>query len=134
MSIEFPLINKRTSFGIIPDSLIPVEILTKFGYQTLQFILDTGADFTMLPHHMADLIGIDLASCPKGTSYGIEGRGVRVYMSKIHVKIGQVETKVRCLFCERESTPYILGRADVFSAFNIVFDNQNKKIKFLKIK
>lgn len=43
MSIEFPLVNKRTSLGIVPDSLIPVEVLTKFGYQPLQFILNTDA-------------------------------------------------------------------------------------------
>jgi len=52
VSIEFPLVNKRTSFGIVPDSLIPVEVLTKFGYQSLEFLLDTGGDFTMLPHHI----------------------------------------------------------------------------------
>jgi len=134
VSIEFPLINKRTSFGIVPDSLIPVEILSKFGYQTLQFILDTGADFTMLPHHMADVIGIDLTTCPQSISYGIEGDGVKVYMGKIQIKIGQVELKVRCLFSEKETTPYILGRADIFSTFNITFDNQNKKIRLSKIK
>lgn len=27
VSVEFPLVNKRTSFGIVPDSLIPVEVL-----------------------------------------------------------------------------------------------------------
>lgn len=134
MSIEFPLVNKRTSLGIVPDSLIPAELLTKFGYQTLQFVLDTGADFTMLPHHMAEVIGIDLTTCPQGVSYGVEGEGIKVYMSKIQIKIGQVELKVRCLFSEKETTPYILGRADIFSIFNITFDNQNKKIKLSKIK
>ena len=134
MSIEFPLVNKRTRFGIVPDSLIPVEILTKFGYQTLQFILDTGADFTMLPHHMADVMDVDLSTCPQGTSYGIEGDGVKVYASKIQIKIGPVELKVRCLFSKREDTPYILGRADLFSIFNITFDNKNRKVKLIKIK
>ena len=134
MSIEFPLVNKRTSFGIIPDSLIPVEVLTKFGYQSLEFVLDTGADFTMLPRHMAEVIEIDLSACPQSRSYGIEGNGVKVYASQIQIKIGQVELKVRCLFSEKETIPYILGRADIFSRFNIIFDNRNKKIKLTKIK
>ena len=134
MSIEFPLVNKRTSFGVIPDSLIPVEVLTKFGYQSLEFALDTGADFTMLPNHMVKVSNVDLSTCPQSRSYGIEGDGVKVYASQIQIKIGQVELKVRCLFSERETTPYIPGRADVFSRFNIVFDNRNKKIKLTEIK
>jgi len=95
VSIEFPLVNKRTSFGIIPDSLIPVEVLTKFGYQPLDFVLDTGADFTMLPHHMAEVIDVDLSTCPQSRSYGIEDDGVKVYVSQIQIKIGQVELKVQ---------------------------------------
>ena len=108
MSIEFPLVNKKTSFGIIPNPVIPVELLTKFGYQTLQFILDTGADFTMLPHHMANVIGIDLTVCPQNISYGIEGNGVKVTASKIQIRIDKVELKIRCFFSEKETTPYIL--------------------------
>jgi hypothetical protein len=133
VSIEFPLISKRTSFGIIPDSLIPVQVQTRFGYQTLQFILDTGADFTMLPHHMADIIGIDLKRCPQSVSYGIEGGGIKIFMGHIQIKISHVELKIRCLFSERETTPYLLGRADLFSVFNIAFDNKRRKIRFSKI-
>ena len=134
MSIEFPIVNKRTTFGIIPDALICVDIVTRYGYQPLEFLLDTGADFTMLPHHMADIIGIDLSNCPQGRSYGIEGEGVKVYASRIQIRIGNVELKTRCLFSEKETTAYILGRADIFSVFNISFDNQNKKIKLSEIK
>lgn len=134
MPIEFPLLHKRTNLGIIPDSLIPVDVLTKFGYQTLQFILDTGADFTMLPHHMADLIDINLSLCPKSRSYGIEGDGVGVYLSHINIKIGREKLKIRCLFTEQDTTPFILGRADIFSRFNITFDNQRRKISLRKIK
>ncbi|MBN1673244.1 MAG: retroviral-like aspartic protease family protein [Kiritimatiellae bacterium] len=134
MSIAFPLLNKRTSLGIIPDCLIPVEVLTRFGYQALEFVLDTGADFTMLPRHMADVIGIDLAACPHDRSRGIEGHDFRVYPSRISIRIGGTEIDVRCLFSDKETTPYILGRADVFSAFNILFDNRNRTVKFLRIR
>jgi hypothetical protein len=134
VSIEFPLQNKRTSFGIIPNSVIPIEVLTLFGYQKIQFILDTGADVTMMPHHMAKVIGLDLKSCTKSISYGIEGNGVCVYAGKITIRIGKEQLLVRCLFSEKENTPYILGRADVFSAFNITFDNRAGKIIFTKLR
>ena len=133
MSIEFPIILKRTRFGIIPDCLIRVDVLTKRGYQTMQFILDTGADFTMLPHHMAKLMNIDFKKCPQGVSYGIEGEGVRIFMSPIQIKIDHVECKVRCLFSEKEDTPYLLGRADILSIFKFTYDLPQKKIKLTKI-
>jgi len=82
---------------------------------------------------MAEVIEIDLSTCPQSCSYGIEGDGIKVYASQIQIRIGQVELKVRCLFSEKETTPYILGRADVFSRFNIIFDNRNKKIKLTKL-
>ena len=80
-SIEFPILPKITVFGTIPDALIPAVLQTRRGPLPLQFILDTGADFTMLPHHMAE-------------------------------------------------TPYLLGRADLFSAFSIAFDTRRRKIRF----
>ena len=87
-SIEFPLLEKITAFGSIPDALISATLQTKLGPLNLQFILDTGADFTMLPHHMAELIGIDLAKVPSGRSLGIEGGcGIKTWLDWIHLTI-----------------------------------------------
>jgi len=130
-SIEFPLLEKVTAFGSIPDALIPATLQTKLGALKLQFILDTGADFTMLPHHMAGLLGIDLAKVPSGRSLGIEGgHGIKTWLGWIRLTIGPYPVRLRCLFSENERTPYLLGRADLFSAFSIVFDTRRKKIRF----
>ena len=129
-SIEFPLLEKITAFGSIPDALIPATLHTKLGPLRLQFILDTGADFAMLPHHMAELIGIDLAKVPSSRSLGIEGgRGIKTWLDWIHLKIGSYPVHLRCLFSENEETPYLLGWADFFSAFSITFDNRRRKIR-----
>jgi hypothetical protein len=95
----------------------------------LQFILDTGADFTMLPHHMADLVGVDLRQAPTGRSLGIEGRGVKTWLGHIEVTIGRHLVTLRCLFSSNDETPYLLGRADLFSAFSIAFDTHRRKIR-----
>lgn len=129
-SIEFPLLQKVTAFGSIPDALIPATLHTKLGPLNLQFILDTGADFTMLPHHMADLLGIDLAGVPSGRSLGIEGgREIKTWLDWIHLTIGPYPVLLRCLFSENEQTPYLLGRADLFSDFSITFDTRRRKIR-----
>ena len=98
------------------------------------FLLDTGADFTMLPKHIADWLGIRLNTLRRERSYGIEGgKGVIVWVGKIRVRICQHELEIRCLFSDNDSCPYILGRADIFSHFNILFNNAKGKIILTKI-
>ena len=133
--MEFPILKKRTELGIIPDVKILLFLHIKSGYQPISFLLDTGADFTMLPSHIAEWIGIDLNKLPQTRSYGIEGdKGVKVWLGRIRVKICQYELTIRCLFSSNQSCPYLLGRADIFSHFNIFFDNSTNKIKLTKIK
>jgi len=126
--MKFPLSEKPTKFGRIPDSKVPVALHTIRGPVLLNFLLDTGADFTMLPKHLASEMGIDLARCPTDRSFGIEGKGMKTYLSAILISIGPHRFTVRCLFAEREDVPYILGRADLFDRFSITFDNRRKKI------
>jgi hypothetical protein len=128
-SIEFPILPKVTVFGTIPDALIPAVLQTRRGPLPLQFILDTGADFTMLPHHMADLVGVDLKHASAGRSLGIEGKGVETWLGHIKVPIGPYLIPLRCLFSSNDETPYLLGRADLFSAFSIAFDTRRQKIR-----
>lgn len=95
----------------------------------MQFILDTGADFTMLPHHMAELVGVDLERAPSGRSLGIEGKGVKTWLGHVEVALGPYLVPLRCLFSSNDETPYLLGRADLFSAFSISFDSRKRKIR-----
>lgn len=133
MSIEFPLIDVNTKFGTIPTPLLTIFVLTKFGYQSYQFLFDTGADFTMLPRYMAEDIGINLKTLPQTRSYGIENKGIRVYIGNIKIKLGTEKLKIRCLFSEKDTTPFLLGRIDIFLHFNINFDNKRKKVSFMPI-
>ena len=126
--IEFPLKDKITSVGIVPDPKITVNVLTKFGYEPFSFLLDTGADCTIVPLSLAEDIGIDLRQSTKARTYGIEGNGIVGRVGKIQIMIGDKQLQITCMFAERETMPYILGRMDIFSNFNISFDNVNKKI------
>ena len=133
MSIVFPLSDVNTKFGTIPTPLLTISVLTKFGYQSYQFLFDTGADFTMLPRYMAEDIGVNTKTLPQIRSYGIEDRGINVFIGKIKVKFASEELTVRCLFSEKDTTPFLLGRIDIFTHFNIAFDNIHKKVTFTPI-
>ena len=133
MSIVFPLSDVNTKFGTIPTPLLTISVLTKFGYQSYQFLFDTGADFTMLPRYMAEDIGVNTKTLLQTRSYGIEDRGINVFIGKIKVKFASEELTVRCLFSEKDTTPFLLGRIDIFTHFNIAFDNIHKKVTFTPI-
>ena len=126
--IEFPLPEKRTRYGPLPDPKIPVLVRTRDGYRAYRFLLDTGADFSMVPFSMAEDLGIDVSGCPTDHCTGIEGRPLLVYHARIDLRIGEVELSLRCLISESDTTPFVLGRADLFSRFSITFDNRQKKI------
>jgi predicted aspartyl protease len=132
LSIEFPYEKKRTYIGEVVVPKVTVEIFTKDGYRKFKFLIDTGADCMMLPRYAAKYIGIDLKSLEKKRSKGIEGHGINVYIGKIKVRIGGEEFKARCLFSERDDTPFLLGRLDIFDRFDIIFEKD--KVKFIKRK
>ena len=134
MSIQFPLSDVNTKLGVIPTPLLIIPVLTKFGYQSYQFLFDTGADFTMLPRYMAEDIGTNLKTLPQARSYGIEDRGIVVFIGHLTVKFAAEELSIRCLFSEKDTTPFLLGRMDIFSHFNVHFDNRRKKVTFIPIK
>ena len=127
--MEFPLREGKTDLGKIWDPTIPVSIKTRFGYEPYDFLLDTGADFTMLPVTFADVLELKLSDLPKSRSYGIEGHGVAVFVAPITLKLGEFPFKVRALLSANESTPLILGRQGLFDRFNIHFDNRRKVIR-----
>ena len=133
MPIEFPLSEKRTRFGLLPDPKITIHVRTTSGYLPYRFLLDTGADVSMVPLSMAEDLGIDLARCPADQCSGIEGRPLRVYHASIAVRIGHVELSLPCLISETDTTPFLLGRAGLFARFTITFDTRRKRIVLTEI-
>lgn len=128
VSIEFPLFKKRTALGEISSPVIPVSIRTINGLQSFPFFLDSGADFTIFPSYMKYLLGKAGVSQRSLMVYGMEGQGTTCSVVKIPLKIAHIEFDATCLISPSNEAPFILGRTDFFSRFNIMFDNKNEKI------
>lgn len=80
MPVDFPIGTKVISLGRVADPVIPLLVLTRTGYLPFDFLVDTGADCSMMPAAIAQAeLGLDLARCPQEIFFGIEGAGVRVY-------------------------------------------------------
>ncbi|MBI3010904.1 MAG: retroviral-like aspartic protease family protein, partial [Candidatus Omnitrophica bacterium] len=119
MPVDFPIGTKVISLGRVADPVVPLALLTRRGYLPFDFLVDTGADCSMMPAAIAETeLGIDLGRCSQEIFFGIEGAGVRVYRGWIALKIGPYPFRVRCVFSPREHTPLILGRMDLFRHFS----------------
>ena len=128
MSIEFPLREIRTEFGILLDPTFELPVKTPSGYLRFRFLLDSGAELTMMPRSVAEQLGVNLGSAREMKVTGIEGSGVRAWLSEITLKIGEAECRLPCLFSSNENTPCLLGRMELFRRFNVTFDNRGQKI------
>jgi len=125
---EFPLAEVQTDLGPLPDPTIDLPVKTPEGYKVLGFLVDTGADFTMLPFTVADALGVDIQNAPEMIVTGIRREEVRARLAEVTVRIGEMEVELPCLYCMKEDTPYLLGRMGLFQRFNIAFDNRRKRI------
>jgi predicted aspartyl protease len=132
MRAEFPLKWKSTQLGAIADPVILIPVLTKYGYQNFDFLVDTGADCSIMPCSVTEDLDIELSSLPRMRFSGIEGRSVLAYITKITVKITNTPIEITCALSTNEKSPFILGRKDIFSHFNISFNNKNKLIRFIR--
>lgn len=131
MAVEFPLGTKVISLGRVADPVVPLLVKTRSGYVPFDFLVDTGADCSMIPASLAEAeLGVDVARCPHDVFFGIEGRGLQVYRGWLALKIGPYPLRVRCVFSPHEHSPLILGRMDLFRHFSVTFDNKRHVIRF----
>ncbi|MBI2982174.1 MAG: retropepsin-like domain-containing protein [Deltaproteobacteria bacterium] len=104
--------------------------MTHEGFKLYDFLVDSGADFTLLPRRFASEIGINLKRCEPSTTLGVEGRGITIYHSSVVLRIGNYQSKIRCAFAQHDRIPPLLGRLDVFSKYNITFHARRRSIIF----
>ncbi len=92
----------------------------------LWMIVDTGADYTLLPSFMADKLGVNIEKdCRIFNTYGIGG-GERVYfLPKIKVKLGEWEKIIPVGFLERNEIPPLMGRHLFLETFETLFSSNH---------
>ena len=117
---------------------VPIEIKNKeegLRFETMA-LLDSGADISILPLDLAELLDLDLSG-EKEIANGIGGQ-VEVINSEIIIKIGKRHEiyefimPVQVLLKESKA-PLILGRNGFFDKFVITFDHYAEKIRIKKV-
>ena len=110
LSIEIPYPKTDTIFGeICYPGLVDEVWLASTGYQPFEFILDSGADCTMVPRYMANLVGIKFSDSPDSYVRGITSRAIPIYKGQLRLRIEGEEFEVRCLFTKSKELLFFLG-------------------------
>lgn len=89
-------------------------------------VVDTGADYTLLPRYIADKLGISLErDCKTFITYGVGG-GERVYLlPKVKVRLGDWERIISVGFLERNEIPPLMGRHLFLETFETLFSSDH---------
>ncbi|MDZ4228946.1 MAG: hypothetical protein U1C50_01690 [Patescibacteria group bacterium] len=115
-------------FGNALNPQVKLQVKTTTGYNSLEFLIDSGAVVSALPKIAALDMGADLENLPRITIEGFAGQKTFAYRGEFVVKIGPEEVVLPVVYSENPQASNILGRIGFFDQFNIVFNADDKNI------
>lgn len=129
MKARFPFTKiGKTYLGNVHRPYARIEISSdKVGeWVPIEAVIDTGADYTLLPRRYAFLLGIDLTvDCVPETTLGVGGsETIHLYKKGVKVRLKDWEGKVPLGFLERDDVPVLLGRLKCLEIFELIFKNR----------
>lgn len=128
MAVVFPFEEQKTSiFGVIKRPIADVNFwsVTLKKWVPVRMVVDTGADYTLLPKWIAGKLGADLSrDCRKYKTAGVGGEeNVFLLKSEWQAKIGEWEESVILGFIGDNNVPPLLGRLKFMDKFKVTFNN-----------
>ncbi|MBI3443066.1 retropepsin-like domain-containing protein [Candidatus Woesebacteria bacterium] len=130
----FPYQYTESEYGRVFNPLINIPIKTNIGWQNLWFLLDSGADTTMLTTSLATEFGLAYDKNSPIKLYGIGENSITAYSGTVIMKLGDYDIKVRVNFSSEHESTLLLGRLDIFDTFDIAFQTTTRQIIFKQLK
>lgn len=133
MALKF-LYRKASSaiLGTIYRPVAKVLFWSKKGnyWSEIWMIVDSGADYTLLPRYLAKDLKVDLEKeCQIFSTQGIGGTEKVYFLPKITIKLGDWERIIPVGFLDRDGIPPLMGRHLFLETFE-VFLSSNHSITF----
>src|SRR3989344_8432071 len=129
MVLKFPF--KKESSPIFHTIYPPVALVLFWSeinknWIAVRMIVDTGADYSLLPRFMASKLGINLEKdCKIFSTYGVGGQERVYFLPKIKAKLGNWERIIPVGFLERNEIPPLMGRHHFFETFETKFSSNH---------
>jgi len=128
--VAIPMHNTNwQDLGFVFEPLMELPVETTTGYQTNQFLLDSGAVISSLPREWAEKTGQDLAFLPRSTFRGFGGTTSLAYQGEMNLLFGEEEVTFPVVFTEAVGTKSLLGRKGFFENYSIYFNHQERQIE-----
>ncbi|OGK15745.1 hypothetical protein A2774_00680 [Candidatus Roizmanbacteria bacterium RIFCSPHIGHO2_01_FULL_39_12c] len=126
MEVKFDYENgEKSYFGQVfrPVAKVSFKIPKKELWIETWMVVDTGADFSILPSYLSNDLQISLEhDCIKDITMGVGGnQTIYLLKSRITAKIGEIKRKVPIGFLDRNEVPPILGRQGFLETFDTEF-------------
>jgi hypothetical protein len=115
-------------FGEVYEPTIPVEIIGPNKTVEALMVVDSGADISLLPHWVAEIVGLHLNSENRRDIHGIGDESIPYILDTVRMRIADSEITPRIAWALGEEVPFVLGRLDVFKEFSIEFREFEDKI------
>jgi hypothetical protein len=87
----------------------------------VEMLVDSGADYTLLPRKYAELLGIDFSKCTPKTTLGIGGSETVYFYKSIMVRLGSWQKEIPVGFLARNDIPPLLGRLEFIEVLEVTF-------------
>ncbi|MBI4668243.1 MAG: retroviral-like aspartic protease family protein [Elusimicrobia bacterium] len=119
----------KIGHGPLGDIFRPYADVLFFAKKTgawlsINMVVDSGADYTLLPRRYAAALGIDLGrECVAETTLGVGGSETVYLYKKLPVRIGNWQKEIPVGFLERDDIPALLGRLDCLEVLKVTFQN-----------
>jgi len=120
--------EKSLILGTIYRPIAKVLFWSKKGryWTEVWTIVDTGADYTLLPRFLAQDLKVDLEKgCQVFLTQGVGGSERVYFLPKIKVKLGQWERIIPVGFLERNEIPPLMGRHLFLETFEALFSSNH---------
>lgn len=111
--------------GQIRRPLLTVSLFSERFHEWVEIqnvLADTGADLSLLPSHIGELLVPDIADGTTGTVRGIApGRGLHVYLHRLSLRIGSRSLRGTVGIAASAAVPALLGRYQVLDRFTAMY-------------
>lgn len=134
MEVEFDY--RREPSGLFGRIGRPVaRVIVAHGAREIPeiFYVDSGADLTLVPRSVGELLGFPPPRPNMITEIrGLGVKGIPIVVKRVSMRVGSFKFAARIGWCLIEEVPPLLGRVDVFRLFDILFA-RNRKTIFSKV-
>jgi len=125
-----------TSVNRIPNKphyrrpIVDVELFGPKSSITAIALLDSGADYCLFNIEYAKAIGVDVDSCEKDRTVGVEGGTKEIFMTELEIQVKDLQKiKIPVGFIDSNSVTGLIGQIGFFDMHRIKFERDHNSFE-----